>query len=318
MNSLKVLVIGDVMADAYIRGKVDRISPEAPVPVLHTRSNEVRLGGAANVAQNLRALGITVSLVARVGKDEKGTQVLDLMKKEGIQTSGMVISESRPTTVKTRIIAGGQHLLRMDDENDSPTFETEKADILKMALAEIKGMDAVIFEDYDKGLIFPELIREVVQAAGEQGIPVLVDPKKRNFSDYKGVSLFKPNLKELKEGLKIDLDPTRPDEVEKACRKLAQHLEATGILLTLSEHGMAIWNEGRFHHLAAMPRDIADVSGAGDTVIAVATACLAASCPPITTLQLSNLAGGLVCEYSGVVPIDKGRLYKEAKELERA
>lgn len=316
MNHLSILVIGDVMADAYIRGKVDRISPEAPVPVLHTRSHEVRLGGAANVAQNLRSLGAHVSLVARVGEDEMGNQILDLMRKDGIQTSGMVVSNSRPTTVKTRIIAGGQHLLRLDEENDSPTFESEKADILTMALAEIKGKDAVIFEDYDKGLIFPELIAAVVREANVCGIPVLVDPKKRNFSDYKGVSLFKPNLKELKEGLKTDVDPSRLDEVEKACQKLATHLGAKGILLTLSEFGMAIWTEGNFYHIPAMARDIADVSGAGDTVIAVATACLAAGCPPKTILSLSNLAGGLVCESSGVVPIDKIRLLKEAQEME--
>lgn len=315
MNGLRVLVIGDVMADAYIRGKVERISPEAPVPVLHTKTKEVRLGGAANVALNLRALGIEVKVCARVGKDEMGEEVLHLLKKENIGTDSILQTIERPTTVKTRIIAGGQHLLRLDEENDSPTFESEKEALIDLAIKGMENVHAIVFEDYDKGAVFPELIQQVVEKANAHSIPVLVDPKKRNFSDFKGVTLFKPNLKELKEGLKIDLEPSNLAEVETACIQLSNHLDAKGILLTLSEHGMALWSDGRFHYQPAMPRDIADVSGAGDTVIALATACLAAGCSNQTTLQLANLAGGLVCEYSGVVPVDKKRLLAEAKEM---
>jgi len=315
MNQLKVLVIGDVMADAYIRGKVERISPEAPVPVLNSRSYEIRLGGAANVALNLKSLGATVYLCSLVGKDAKGQELVELIEKEEIGSEGIVFSADRPTTIKTRIIAGGQHLLRIDDEDDRPTFQNEKTDLLNKALALTETVDAVVFEDYDKGVVFEELIREVTALAQKRGIPVTVDPKKRNFHLYSGVSLFKPNLKELKEGLKMELNPKSEAELHAVCEKTLKSLGVNGVLLTLSENGMAIHSEGTFLHTPAMQRDIADVSGAGDTVISVATVCLAAGCDPKTTLLLANLSGGLVCESSGVVPIQKDILLREAKKI---
>ena len=315
MNHLRILVIGDVMADAYIRGKVSRISPEAPVPILNSRHHEVRLGGAANVALNLRALGAEVTLCALTGKDDMGRTMAELIEKAGMHADGLVVSDTRPTTVKTRIIAGSQHLLRIDDENDGPTTEAEKAQILAKVLPLLEKTDAVIFEDYDKGLIFKELIEKVVEVASQRKIPVTVDPKKRNFMEYKGVSLFKPNLKELTEGLKTEVNPRNQNEVEQACKKMAASLDATHVLLTLSEFGMAGWNGTHFEHVPAMPRDIADVSGAGDTVISVATACLALGCDLKAMLTLANMAGGLVCESSGVVPINKAQLLAEAKGL---
>jgi len=315
MNGLKVLVIGDVMADAYIRGKVDRISPEAPVPILNTRHREVRLGGAANVALNLKALGADVTLCALVGNDDTGILIKNLVAEAGMHTHGLVVSPNRPTTIKTRIIAGSQHLLRLDEENDSPTFENEKQEILRLALQLAETADAIIFEDYDKGLIFRELIEKTVEVARKRDIPVTVDPKKRNFLDYQGVTLFKPNLKELKEGLKTDFNPRNNEEVELASRQMLEAIGAGFVLLTLSEHGMAITGPAVFRHTPAMPRDIADVSGAGDTVISVATMCLALGCSEEMVLTLSNLAGGLVCESSGVVPINKAQLLDEARRL---
>jgi rfaE bifunctional protein kinase chain/domain len=312
MNHLKVLVIGDVMADAYIRGKVERISPEAPVPVINTRTREVRLGGAANVALNLKALGAEVTLCTMVGNDSQGKELIQLIEKEGINSDGIVVSNERPSTIKTRVIAGGQHLLRIDDENDSPATPNEQNLLLKKALELVQNVDAVIFEDYDKGVIFKELISQVTAKANSRNIPITVDPKKRNFLDYKNVSLFKPNLKELKEGLKFELNPKTKEEVESGCQKVISDLGVKGVLLTLSENGMAILSENEFFHVPAMQRDIADVSGAGDTVISVATLCLAAGCILEQTLFLANLAGGLVCEYSGVVPIKKDQLLKEA------
>lgn len=312
-DSLTILVIGDVMADAYIRGKVDRISPEAPVPILRANPREIRLGGAANVALNLRSLGANVKLCALIGDDPNGNDLLSLATREGIDTSGIVVSPSRPTTVKTRIMAASQHLLRLDEEDDQPTLTSEKSLILESALQGMENADAIVFEDYDKGLIFPELIEKVVQKAKSLQIPVTVDPKKRNFLDYKSVTLFKPNLKELKEGLKIDVDARSLPQVQTAGKQLQNALNADAVLLTLSEYGMAINQGEAFHHVQAMQRDISDVSGAGDTVISVATLCLAAGCDLQTTLILSNMAGGLVCEFSGVVPIPKALLLKEAK-----
>jgi rfaE bifunctional protein kinase chain/domain len=292
MNDLRILVIGDVMADAYIRGRVERISPEAPVPVINTRQREVRLGGAANVALNLQ-----------------------LLEKEGIGHEGIVSSQNRPTTVKTRVIAGGQHLLRIDDEDDSPADAHEQGLLIETALNLLEKADAVIFEDYDKGVIFPELIKKVVEAARKKGIPTTVDPKKRNFMAYSGVSLFKPNVKELREGLNLEINAAVTEDVKAACWQVVDRLQVDGVLFTLSEHGMAIQSGQVFAKADALPRDIADVSGAGDTVISVATACLAAGCSAEMILTLANLAGGLVCEYSGVVPVQKDRLLAEAKKI---
>jgi rfaE bifunctional protein kinase chain/domain len=314
MNGLRVLVVGDVMADAYVRGKVERISPEAPVPIIHARKNELRPGGAANVALNLRALGAEVDMVALIGNDSKGTELLQLLDSEGIGTEGIVRSDLRPSTVKTRIIAGGQHLLRIDEENDSPTYPPEKPHLLEKALLLAQKADAILFEDYDKGTLFPELIQELISLAGKRGIPTTVDPKKRNFMEYKGVNLFKPNLKELKDGLRIEPNPRKEEEIQLACRQLAMQLGVKGVLLTLSEYGMALSMDSFFQQIPAQPRDIADVSGAGDTVISVATLCLAAGADMATTLFLANLAGGQVCEYSGVVPVKKDLLLAEALE----
>jgi rfaE bifunctional protein kinase chain/domain len=314
MNGLRVLVVGDIMADAYVKGRVDRISPEAPVPIIHSNYNEIRPGGAANVALNLRSLGAKVDLCAMVGNDAKGKVLVDILAAEGIGTSGIVFSEKRPTTVKTRVMAGSQHLLRIDEEDDSPTYESEKTELLEKALKLCSNADALLFEDYDKGCIFPELIQALVALASGRGIPVTVDPKKRNFPDYRGVSLFKPNLKELREGMKLDLNPANPEEVEKACKQLMEKLGVHGVLLTLSEFGMAMADASFFCMMPAHPRDIADVSGAGDTVISVATLCMAAGAEKELTLFLSNLAGGQVCEYPGVVPVKKDLLLAEAIE----
>jgi D-glycero-beta-D-manno-heptose-7-phosphate kinase len=312
MNHLRILVVGDVMADAYIRGKVDRISPEAPVPVINVRESDIRLGGAANVALNLKALGAQVMLCCLVGDDAKGQTMVELIEEAEIDARGVVKSPFRPTTIKTRVIAGGQHLLRIDEEDDRPAREEEKTALLKIGLELLEEADALIFEDYDKGVIFRDLIQTLTVRAREKGIPVTVDPKKRNFADYGGAHLFKPNLKELREGLKIELNPKNQSDIREACERARKELGVEGLLLTLSENGMAILMGDFFMHTPAMERDIADVSGAGDTVISVATACLAAGCSPQTTLLLANLAGGLVCEYSGVVPVKKDVLLAEA------
>jgi rfaE bifunctional protein kinase chain/domain len=254
-------------------------------------------------------------LCSMVGQDTKGEELIRLIDAENIGSEGIVKSQSRPTTIKTRIIAAGQHLLRIDEEDDRPAFPEEKTALLKKAIELTAQVDAVVFEDYDKGVIFPELIQEVTALAQKRGIPVTVDPKKRNFTDYKGVTLFKPNLKELKEGLKLELNPKSASELEAACKRTVSELGVQGVLLTLSENGMAIYSDGTFIHTPAMQRDIADVSGAGDTVISVATACLAVGFDLRSTLVLANMAGGLVCEYSGVVPIQKEILVKEAREV---
>ena len=316
-NSLNVLIIGDVMIDSYIWGKVERISPEAPVPVVRVTKKENRLGGAANVALNIQALGAFPYICAVIGDDSDGENFLSLLKAQGLSEEGLIKIKTRPTTVKTRIIAHNKQIARVDAETERNLSSSNTVLVLnkiKQIIADHR-IDAIIFEDYDKGLITEELIDKTVKLSKEMGIITVVDPKKRNFHAYKGVQLFKPNLKELKEGLKIDVDPLNIEQVEQAVNQLKKQLGAKTVMLTLSEHGVYVSSENGNKHILAHKRTIADVSGAGDTVIATAALCLAAGLNEFKTAEIANLAGGLVCEHVGVVPIDKARLLREIKDL---
>ena len=316
-NSLNVLIIGDVMIDSYIWGKVERISPEAPVPVVRVTKKENRLGGAANVALNIQALGAFPYICAVIGDDSDGENFLSLLKAQGLSEEGLIKIKTRPTTVKTRIIAHNKQIARVDAETERNLSSSNTLLVLnkiKQIIADHR-IDAIIFEDYDKGLITEELIDKTVKLANEMGIITVVDPKKRNFHAYKGVQLFKPNLKELREGLKIDIDPSDIEQIEQAVEKLKKQLGAKTVMLTLSEHGVYVSSATGNKHILAHKRNIADVSGAGDTVIATAALCLAAGLNEFKTAEIANLAGGLVCEHVGVVPIDKARLLREVEEL---
>ena len=316
-NSLNVLIIGDVMIDSYIWGKVERISPEAPVPVVRVTKKENRLGGAANVALNIQSLGASPYICAVIGDDSDGENFLSLLKAQGLSNEGLIKIKTRPTTVKTRIIAHSKQIARVDAETERNLSGSNTLLVLnkiKQIIADHR-IDAIIFEDYDKGLITEELISKTVKLAKEMGIITVADPKKRNFNAYKGVQLFKPNLKELREGLKIKIDPLNIEQVEQAVERLKKQLGANTIMLTLSENGVYVSSENGNKHILAHKRDIADVSGAGDTVIATAALCLAAGLNEFKTAEIANLAGGLVCEHVGVVPIDKARLLREVEEL---
>ncbi|MCS6822348.1 MAG: bifunctional ADP-heptose synthase [Microscillaceae bacterium] len=311
---LRVLVIGDVMIDSYIWGRVERISPEAPVPIVQVQKREKRLGGAANVATNLQSLGAKPILCSVIGEDTDAEDFFQILAEQNLPSEGVLKSPHRITTVKHRIIAGTQHLLRVDSEITKPiTLQEEQnliAQIKKLAL----GCQVIIFEDYDKGTITPTLIREVIDFANQHNIPTVVDPKKDNFLHYKKATLFKPNLKELKEGLKIDIDAKNPDELYQAVAQLRQLLELKYALLTLSERGVYIDDGQTQFARPAHLRNIADVSGAGDTVVSVAALCVALQLSTPFIAALSNLAGGLVCEFAGVVPVDKQSLLSEAKK----
>lgn len=311
------MIIGDVMMDSYIWGKVERISPEAPVPVVQIIKKETRLGGAANVALNVQSLGAHPFICAIVGNDKEADEFLALLKKQQLSDQGVLKISNRQTTVKTRIIAHNQQIVRLDAETEEiiSISDTEHMlEIIKNILSEQK-IDVIIFQDYDKGLISEKLISETVKLAKKSSIITVVDPKKRNFLSYNGVDLFKPNLKELKEGLKIDIDPSKTEEIEGAISKLKELLGAKAVMLTLSEKGVFISSNIGDRHIQAHKRDIADVSGAGDTVIATAALCMASGLDEFKTSEIANLAGGLVCEHIGVVPIDKTRLLEEVKKL---
>lgn len=314
-NRLKVLIIGDAMVDAYVWGQVERISPEAPVPVVTVSKKEDRPGGAANVALNIKAMGAMPLLCTLTGKDEAGKKFISLMKKNGLPVNGITSSNERVTTVKTRIIGNRHQLMRVDEESTHDLSKKEEANFMASLqnLIRTAKPHVIIFEDYDKGLITPGVINAVISLAAKSGIPVAVDPKKKNFHHYKGATLFKPNLKELKDGLKLD-SLTHQNLVNNTeVKKFISRQKIKNLMVTLSEHGIYYSSNGKSEILPAHIRNISDVSGAGDTVISVAALCLACNCHPAYTAALANLAGGLVCEKVGVVPVDKKQLIEEAR-----
>lgn len=302
------------MVDSYMYGSVDRISPEAPVPVMHVKQRENRLGGAANVALNIQSLGAVPVLCSIIGDDIPADTFRSLLQKRGMTDKGIINSSKRTTTVKHRVISSGHHLIRIDEEEDKPLDPLDKKALIAHIQNLIATCDIVIFEDYDKGTLDEEVIAASVAFAKEHKVPVAVDPKKKNFMSYKDVTLFKPNLKELQEGLNISVDPDSQDQLIGAVALLQDKLKFESALITLSEHGIFYKGPENQHKLAAHVRSISDVSGAGDTVISIAALCLASSLPTEVLTELANLGGGIVCEYPGVVPIEMSRLIAEAKK----
>lgn len=316
-NNLKVLIIGDVMVDAYLWGSVDRISPEAPVPIVAVKKRENRLGGAANVAINIKSMGAHPILCSVIGNDRNGEELIALMKDMQMSTDGMIQSDERVTTVKTRVIGNNHQLLRVDDEVMHDLSSKEQSAILTaiQSLIEKEKPSVVIFEDYDKGVLNPTLIKDVVAICQKANIPTAVDPKKKNFSAYIGVDLFKPNLIELKQGLKVDMKKPDIESLSPLCESFRKQQHIKTMMVTLSEHGVYIGNENSKSIIPAHVRNISDVSGAGDTVISVAALCLGIGLNEKMIASLANLAGGLVCEQVGVVPIDKELLKQEAEQV---
>ena len=317
----QVMIIGDVMIDAYLWGKVDRISPEAPVPVVSVKRRESLLGGAANVALNIRALKAVPLLCSVIGNDVRGDEFLDLLKHDGISGEGIVRCPDRVTTTKFRIIGNNAQMLRVDEEMDTdlaPGVEKQLLDIIE-GMLKTGEVSVIVMQDYNKGVLTRTLIEKVLKRADELGIPVVIDPKHKNFDAYKGVSLFKPNLKELKEGLKIDAEINSTERIRQAVSEWQAKQSIVTMMVTLSEAGLFIRDtadgEVKEYLIPAHLRKIADVSGAGDTVISVASLCKALNLSAYLTAALSNIAGGLVCEYVGVVPVNRDRLLNEARLL---
>ena len=318
-NEKKIMIIGDVMLDVYMKGKVERISPEAPVPIVSVTETFSRLGGAANVAQNLKGLGAKPILCSVIGNDEKSNELLSLMSEQDMTTSGIVKSNERITTRKVRIISNNAQMLRVDTENTFDLTEKEH-DLLMTVVKDIinnERIDGIILQDYNKGVLTENIIKEVVAIANDKNIPVGVDPKKKNFLSYKNVTFFKPNLKELREGLGISTKDESIDEIANAIDSLHKELNCKYIMTTLSERGVLIkdYETNTYHHIPAHIRKIADVSGAGDTVLSVAMLCLVCKQEAYKIAALSNLAGGLVCEELGAVSINKERLFAESKKI---
>jgi len=306
------------MIDSYIWGNVDRVSTEAPIPIVSIHNQERRLGGAANVALNIKALGATPLLCSVIGDDNRKEDFIDLLTEENLSDIGILVDETRMTTVKTRIISERQHLLRVDEEIIYPlTAETENlfdnqiTDLLKTG-----NIDAVIFQDYDKGVLTSTLIRSIISTANELNIPTLADPKYRNFLEYEKVTLFKPNFREFLIGLNLSMVKSNYDSMHEEIKLyLHDQLDIGKVMITLSELGVIFSTKEGYYHLPAEIRDVADVSGAGDTVISVAGLCLASGLDGESIAAVSNLAGGLVCEKVGVVPVDKLELLGECARV---
>lgn len=319
----RVCVVGDVMVDAYMWGHVHRISPEAPVPVVEVSRKEQRVGGAANVVKNLAGLGAEVDLISVVGDDQAGRDLTSLLAT--MCTPHLSLDPSRPTTVKTRVISGGHHVVRVDEESTAEVSSEVSQEALLALKALLNGdlkPDVVILEDYDKGLMTESLVGQIIEACRNADVPVTVDPKLKRFSAYRKVDLFKPNLKELNEGLGLT-PPVRPsdrDSMSHAVEALMAKLGCERVFVTLGEHGSWIHapNEDVHHvHIPALPRKVVDVSGAGDTVIAVASLMLACQASAVDVAAVANLAGGWVCERLGVVPITREALETELPRLRK-
>ena len=314
---LKIGVVGDVMLDTYWWGKVERISPEAPVPVVAVSNKEQRIGGAGNVAINVASLGASVSIISVTGYDDEGSQLITLLNQNNINTDYIDKSEDRITTNKIRIISRNQHMMRLDAEVTTSLNSSEEEKLITAFLkyATEEKPQLVILEDYNKGVLTEKGINEIISICKQHNILTAVDPKRKNFFAYKGVDIFKPNLHEVKESLNILGNRISEEILLDMHKHLKEKLHHAISFITLSEKGVYYESNNERAIIPTHIRSIADVSGAGDTVIAVASVVFAASKNIRLMAEMANIAGGLVCEEVGTVAIDKNKLLAECKHL---
>ncbi|MEW6653196.1 MAG: D-glycero-beta-D-manno-heptose-7-phosphate kinase, partial [Bacteroidota bacterium] len=319
LNSLKnnfigkrIAIVGDIMLDSYFQGFVSRISPEAPVPVVEVEDEFARFGGAMNVAYNLKTLGGVPLPIGIIGNDNDGKFLKKLMHEAGIVETGIIIDKKRPTTTKTRVIANSQHVVRIDKEKTFPISSGTEIKIISLLKKEIKKLDAIILQDYNKGVLTHNLIEKVISLANENKVIVTVDPKFTNFFSYQNVTVFKPNRKETEDAFGIKIKS--PDEISSAGKRILEKLNCKFALLTLGEGGIALFEKGKTERsVPTKARKVADVSGAGDTVISTLTMALTAGADIYDAAYLANYAGGLVCQEVGIVPIDLNILFNAVK-----
>ncbi|MEX0981635.1 MAG: bifunctional ADP-heptose synthase [Bacteroidales bacterium] len=316
IRNKRVLIIGDVMIDTYLWGKVERVSPEAPVPIVSEIIEESRLGGAANVALNVKALGAVPILCSVIGGDERGSLFIDLMEEQNLSDVGITVDDYRVTTKKTRVIAGFKHLLRIDEEIENTLSKRVQNSFVELVvgLIETGGIDAIIFQDYDKGVVTKAIISRVVNLANKMKIPVMADPKYRNFMEYSSIAIYKPNLKEFVKGVKSDASKTDVARLAGEGERLRSNQNIDALMVTLSSNGILVVDASGYLHLPVVKREVTDVSGAGDTVISVLALCHSCGMGYRQSAAVANLAGGQVCEKSGVVPVDREQLERECSE----
>jgi rfaE bifunctional protein kinase chain/domain len=316
-SSVKIGVIGDVMLDTYWWGNVERISPEAPVPVVTVNKKEYRIGGAGNVALNLASLGTPVSVFSVIGDDDDGLILTGLLNEHKIDTSYLLKSANRITTNKMRVISRNQQMMRLDSETLVPLDHDQELNLIAQLERFIREQKpaAIIFEDYNKGVLTEKIIRKLIEVCKINSVITAVDPKRKHFFDYRGVDIFKPNLKEAREALNLLIDEVNEHTLALIHQKLKAELNHRISFITLSEKGVFYEEDQDPHIVPSHIRNVADVSGAGDTVIAVATLVYALTRNTRMMAEIANLAGGLVCESVGTVAIDKTRLQRQCLRL---
>lgn len=316
-EKIRIAVIGDVMLDTYWWGNVSRISPEAPVPIVALQKNEFRLGGAANVALNLVALHAQTTLISVIGNDEEGKKLLDLLKKQKINSHYLISNDERITTNKTRIISRNQQMMRLDAEVSTDIDEKIENQLLSniKKYLDAENPHVIIFQDYNKGVLTKKIIEQTIVWCKEKNIITTVDPKRKNFFTYKNVDIFKPNIIEVKEGLNMLFEDVNLELLQVVHFQLNQKLNNTISFITLSEKGVFYQDKKNSNIIPTHVRNIADVSGAGDTVIAVASIVYAITKNMQLTSEVANIAGGLVCEEVGTVAINKEKLFRECERL---
>jgi D-beta-D-heptose 7-phosphate kinase/D-beta-D-heptose 1-phosphate adenosyltransferase len=308
MRGKQIVVAGDAMLDVYLQGDVERISPEAPVPVVRVRERRYALGGAANVAQNVVATGAKALLLAAVGDDDAGSRLRSMLHHLHSGHAGL-IATARPTTTKTRVVARSQQLVRIDEEEDGDLPGPEVQRVLDALLPQIAHADAVVLEDYNKGVLVPAVITATIDAARARGIPVVVDPKFRNFFAYRGATIFKPNRRELESalGATFNLDDAG------ALPLTFDRLGVDHLLLTLGERGMAmVAADGHVHRIPTTAREVYDVVGAGDTVTAYLATALAAGATAVESAVIANYAAGVEVGKLGAATVSTDEVMEAA------
>ena len=311
-NQAKVMVVGDLILDEFIWGKVNRISPEAPVPVVWVDSENFMPGGASNVASNIRSLGGDVTLIGVVGEDSRGEILRSLLRTKGVHSDGIFADPARPTTQKTRVIAHHQQVVRIDREKVLPLAETTLKKMLNFVKDKIEKMDAVIIEDYGKGVIVPKLVQTIVQLAKRSGKVITVDPKENHFSYYRGVTTITPNHHEA--GSAVGFQIKDDASLRKAGEKLLEKVKCENVLITLGENGMSLFQKGKpMQKIPTVAQEVFDVSGAGDTVISAYTLARACKAGALDAALISNIAAGIMVGKVGVAVTNPEELLERVK-----
>ncbi len=312
-SAARVLVLGDVMVDEYVWGTVSRISPEAPVPVVAVRGESVKVGGAGNVAANIAALEGSVRIVGVVGDDPIAERLVHELEQAGVKADGLVVDGSRPTTVKSRVVAGSQHIVRFDRESDAPLAPPTRKQILAHVEAGLEEADVLLISDYAKGVVSPSLVRTVLGWAQRRGCAVAVDPKVQHMSLFRGVTVVAPNHHEAAAAARVLV--RQEADLLRVGRRLLQRLGARAVLITRGEQGMSLFEEAKpVTHIPTFAREVYDVTGAGDTVMAVLALALAAGAPMAAAAVLANYAAGVAVGKRGTATVSRPELLRALED----